>query len=44
MLKETQHTEFKLKFNEDVVETLVAFGSREYAFANAQYKLGCLSG
>jgi ATP-dependent DNA helicase RecG len=27
MLKETQHTEFKPKFNEDVVETLVAFAN-----------------
>jgi ATP-dependent DNA helicase RecG len=27
MLKETQHIEFKLKFNEDVIETLVAFAN-----------------
>ncbi|GHU67740.1 hypothetical protein FACS189413_03070 [Bacteroidia bacterium] len=27
MLQETQHTEFKPKFNEDVIETLVAFAN-----------------
>ena len=27
MLKENQHIEFKPKFNEDVIETLVAFAN-----------------
>ncbi|MDR1782983.1 MAG: ATP-binding protein, partial [Dysgonamonadaceae bacterium] len=27
MLKETQHIEFKPRFNEDVIETLVAFAN-----------------
>ncbi|WP_158648538.1 ATP-binding protein [Candidatus Symbiothrix dinenymphae] len=27
--KETQHTEFKPKFNEDVIETLVAFANTQ---------------
>jgi predicted HTH transcriptional regulator len=26
-MKETQHIEFKSKFNEDVIETLVAFAN-----------------